>query len=178
MARVKVKVNAENLKGAGGLFAKTIKTPVNVRANLGLLLAALVATAACAPKASNSSETTPAQRPNIVVLFADDMGYGDLSSYGHPYIRTPEIDELARQGQRWTDFYVASSVCSPSRGALLTGRLPVRTGIYGNAIRVYFPGEPWGMPSSEVTLAEALQDRGYKTGMFGKWHLGDGPGVG
>ncbi len=175
MARVKVEVNAENLRGAGGLFSMAIKTPVNFCAKLGLLLAALVATAACAPQASNSSGTTPAQRPNIVVLFADDMGYGDLSSYGHPYIRTPEIDELARQGQRWTDFYVASSVCSPSRGALLTGRLPVRTGIYGNAIRVYFPDEPWGMPSSEVTLAEALQDRGYKTGMFGKWHLGDGP---
>ena len=175
MARVKVEVNAENLAEAGGLFSKVITAPVTVCAKLGLLLAALVATSACAPQASNSSKTTPAQRPNIVVLFADDMGYGDLSSYGHPYIRTPEIDELARQGQRWTDFYVASSVCSPSRGALLTGRLPVRTGIYGNAIRVYFPDEPWGLPSSEVTLAEALQDRGYKTGMFGKWHLGDGP---
>ena len=100
MARVKVEVNAENLAEAGGLFSKVTKAPVTVCAKLGLFLAALVATSACAPQASNSSETTPAQQPNIVVLFADDMGYGDLSSYGHPYIRTPEIDELARQGQR------------------------------------------------------------------------------
>ncbi|GIS20181.1 MAG: hypothetical protein CM15mP120_20970 [Pseudomonadota bacterium] len=70
--------------------------------------------------------------PNIVILFADDLGYGDLQSYGHPYIRTPHIDDLARSGQRWADFYVAAPVCSPSRGALLTGRLPLRRGpFYG-----------------------------------------------
>ncbi len=76
------------------------------------------------------------QRPNFVVLFADDLGYGDLGSYGHPYNRTPNLDALAAAGQRWTDFYVASPVCSPSRGALLTGRLPVRTGLYGERIGV------------------------------------------
>ena len=113
--------------------------------------------------------------PNIVILFADDLGYGDVQSYGHPYIRTPHIDDLARSGQRWTDFYVAAPVCSPSRGALLTGRLPLRTGLYGRNIRVYFPDEPGGMPQAEVTMAEALQQRGYRTGIFGKWHLGDAP---
>ena len=113
--------------------------------------------------------------PNIVILFADDLGYGDVQSYGHPYIRTPHIDDLARSGQRWTDFYVAAPVCSPSRGALLTGRLPLRSGLYGRTIRVYFPNEPGGMPEAEVTMAEALQQRGYRTGMFGKWHLGDAP---
>ena len=113
--------------------------------------------------------------PNIVILFADDLGYGDVQSYGHPYIRTPHIDDLALTGQRWTDFYVAAPVCSPSRGALLTGRLPLRTGLYGRLIGVYFPNEPGGLPDAEVTIAEALQQRGYRTGMFGKWHLGDAP---
>ncbi len=112
-------------------------------------------------------------QPNVILLFADDMGYGDIGSFGHPYNRTPHIDELAAQGQRWTDFYVAAPVCSPSRGALLTGRLPVRTGLYGETIGVYFPNDPGGFPAAEVTLAEALQDVGYRTGIFGKWHLGD-----
>ncbi len=112
-------------------------------------------------------------RPNFVVLFADDLGYGDLGSYGHPYNRTPHLDALAAAGQRWTDFYVASPVCSPSRGALLTGRLPVRTGLYGERIGVYFPNDPGGFPDRETTLAETLSAQGYRTGIFGKWHLGD-----
>lgn len=112
-------------------------------------------------------------RPNIVILFADDLGYGDLGSYGHPYIRTPNLDELAQQGQRWTDFYVAAPVCSPSRAALLTGRLPVRSGLYGRRIAVYFPNEEFGFSKSETTFAELLQQAGYRTGIFGKWHLGD-----
>ena len=113
--------------------------------------------------------------PNIVVLFADDLGYGDLGSYGHPYIRTPHLDQLAAEGQRWTDFYVAAPVCSPSRGALLTGRLPTRTGLYGKQIAVMFPNASNGMPESEITLAEALRVKGYATGIIGKWHLGDHP---
>lgn len=128
----------------------------------------------CAPEPD--AEAAPValnQPPNIVILFADDLGYGDLGSFGHPYIRTPELDELARLGQRWTDFYVASPVCSPSRAALLTGRLPVRSGLYGDRIRVYFPDEPGGFPDSEVSIAEALKEHGYATGIFGKWHLGD-----
>lgn len=112
-------------------------------------------------------------QPNVVIIFADDLGYGDLGSFGHPYNRTPNIDDLAAQGQRWTDFYVAAPVCSPSRGALLTGKLPVRTGLYGNQISVYFPNDAGGMPADEVTLPEALKKVGYKTGIFGKWHLGD-----
>ena len=130
------------------------------------------------PSASADANTVfsmPGQPPNIVIFFADDLGYGDLGSFGHPYIRTPNIDTLAANGQRWTDFYVAAPVCSPSRAALLTGRLPVRSGLYGDTIRVFFPDEPGGLPQSEVTLAEALQEKGYATGMFGKWHLGDAP---
>ena len=113
--------------------------------------------------------------PNIVILFADDLGYGDLSSYGHPYIRTPNLDRMAQQGQRWTDFYAPAPVCSPSRGALLTGRLPNRTGLYGRQIAVLFPNDVEGMPDAEYTMAEALRDAGYATGMIGKWHLGDAP---
>ncbi len=114
-------------------------------------------------------------RPNIVVLFADDLGYGDLSSYGHPNIATPNLDALAAGGQRWTNFYSPAPVCSPSRGALLTGRLPNRTGLFGKRINVMFPDDPNGMPASELTLAEALGDAGYATAILGKWHLGDDP---
>lgn len=113
--------------------------------------------------------------PNIVVLFADDLGFGDLSSYGHPSIETPQIDRLATQGQRWTDFYVASPVCSPSRGALLTGNYPLRSGLYGNKRSVLFPNELGAIPPQQLTLPEALKDAGYATAMFGKWHLGDQP---
>ena len=92
--------------------------------------------------AADDGGSSATQRlPNFVVMFADDLGYGDLQSFGHPYIRTPNLDQLAQEGQRWTDFYVAAPVCSPSRGALLTGRLPVRTGLYGVRIGVYFPAE-------------------------------------
>ena len=128
--------------------------------------------AAADGRESNASD---AGRPNIVILFADDLGYGDLGSYGHPSIRTPELDRLAREGQRWTNFYVLAPVCSPSRGALLTGRLPVRTGLYGRRIRVFFPNDPGGIPEGEITLAEALGDAGYHTAIYGKWHLGDRP---
>lgn len=136
-----------------------------------LLISSLVWLVGCT--ALEAETTTPAVKPNVVILFADDLGYGDLGSFGHPYIRTPNLDAMAREGQRWTDFYVAAPVCSPSRGALLTGRLPVRTGLYGERIGVYFPDDPGGMPEREVTLAEALKAVGYHTGMFGKWHLGD-----
>ena len=115
--------------------------------------------------------------PNVVVLFADDLGYGDLASYGHPNIETPNLDALGAVGQRWTNFYSPAPVCSPSRGALLTGRLPNRTGLYGGRLRVLFPDDPTGMPEAEVTLAEALKQAGYATAIMGKWHLGAEPAV-
>ena len=110
---------------------------------------------------------------NIVILFADDLGYGDLSSYGHPSIQTPRLDQLAAEGQRWTNFYAAAAVCSPSRGSLMTGNYPLRSGLYGRKISVLFPNEAGAIPNEQVTLAEALQEAGYATAMFGKWHLGD-----
>ncbi|HKB00770.1 MAG TPA: sulfatase [Gemmataceae bacterium] len=113
--------------------------------------------------------------PNVLIILADDLGYGDLGCYGHPTIRTPNLDRMAAEGLRFTDFYVAECVCTPSRAALLTGRLPIRSGMCSDRRRVLFPDSAGGLPDDEVTLAEALKARGYATGVFGKWHLGCRP---
>ncbi len=107
--------------------------------------------------------------PNFIIIFADDLGYGDLSCFGHPTIRTPNLDKLATEGMRFTQFYVAANICSPSRAALLTGRLPVRNGVYPG---VFFPNSASGLPHDELTIAELLKTKGYKTAIIGKWHLG------
>lgn len=112
---------------------------------------------------------------NFVILFADDQGYGDLGCYGHPTIRTPNIDRMAAEGQRWTTFYTAENVCTPSRAGLLTGRLPIRNGMYSDHRRVLFPDSDGGIPASEITLAELLKNAGYHTAAIGKWHLGHLP---
>ncbi|MEX0981790.1 MAG: sulfatase-like hydrolase/transferase [Bacteroidales bacterium] len=117
---------------------------------------------------STIEEKEKNSKPNIVLVFIDDMGYGDMVAFGHPTIRTPNLDKMASEGQKWTNFYVASSVCSPSRAALLTGRLPVRTGVTG----VLFPDSETGLPQSEISIAKVLKESGYKTAAVGKWHLG------
>ena len=109
---------------------------------------------------------------NIILINCDDMGYGDLSCYENPAIKTPYLDRMAHEGQKWTDFYVSSSVSSPSRAGLMTGRLGVRTGMYGNKRKVLFPDSPEGLPEEEYTLSELLKEAGYHTACIGKWHLG------
>lgn len=111
------------------------------------------------------------RRPNLVLIFADDLGYGDLSCYGHPTIRTPNLDRMAAEGMRFTQYYSANPLCSPSRASLMTGRLHVRTGVN----RVLFPDSTGGLPESEVTIAQALKPLGYATCCVGKWHLGHLP---
>jgi len=110
--------------------------------------------------------------PNIVVIYCDDLGYGDLGSYGHPSIRTPHLDRMATEGLRFTDFYSGAEVCTPSRAALLTGRYALRSGMSGGSRRVLFPDSQGGLPPGEITIAEALRDHGYATAHIGKWHLG------
>lgn len=115
------------------------------------------------------------ESPNIVVIFCDDLGYGDLSCFGHPTIKTPNLDRMAAEGVRLTQFYSASPVCTPSRAALMTGRLPIRSGMCSDKRRVLFPNSGGGIPASEVTLAEGLKKQGYATACVGKWHLGHLP---
>ena len=124
---------------------------------------------------ANTGAKMDVRRLNFVVIFCDDLGYGDLACYGHPTIRTPHLDRMAEEGQRWTNFYCAAPVCTPSRAALMTGRLPIRSGMCSNTRRVLFPNSGGGIPENETTLAEALRERGYATGHFGKWHLGHLP---
>ncbi|MEM7142839.1 MAG: sulfatase [Actinomycetota bacterium] len=114
--------------------------------------------------------------PNVILINCDDLGYGDLGCYGSEVHDTPAIDRLAAEGTRLTDFYMGSPVCTPSRGAMLTGCYPPRIGFesFGGA-HVLFPGHRWGLNPSEVTIARMLKDAGYATQMVGKWHCGDQP---
>ena len=111
-------------------------------------------------------QTQPPKRPNVLLIISDDQGYGDLGFHGNPQVQTPRLDELARESARFSSFY-AYPVCSPTRSALMTGRYAYRTGVVDT-----FRGRSMMHPD-EVTLAEILGSSGYRTGIFGKWHLGD-----
>src|SRR5436190_8843388 len=127
-----------------------------------------IAVGAAALLSTPSALAQQSRPPNFIIILADDQGYGDLGSYGHPTLRTPNLDRMALEGQRWTSFY-AAPVCTPSRAQLMTGRLAVRTGLAGG---VLFPDSTGGLQPEEVTVAEVLKARGYATAAVGKWHLG------
>jgi len=122
------------------------------------------------------STATAVERPNFVIIFTDDQGYGDLGCFGSKQVETPHIDRLAAEGSKLTSFYVAAPVCTPSRAALMTGCYPKRVNMAtGSNFVVVLAGDRKGLHPDEVTIAEVLKTRGYATGMFGKWHLGDQP---
>lgn len=117
-----------------------------------------------------------ASPPNIVLIFTDDQGYGDLGCFGADHVSTPRIDQMAAEGSKLTSFYVAAPVCTPSRAALMTGSYPKRIDMaVGSRFGVLLSADSKGLHPNEVTIAETLKSVGYKTGMFGKWHLGDQP---
>lgn len=117
---------------------------------------------------SSLSFSAGSKKPNFVIIFADDMGYGDWNGAGHPTIHTPNLNRMAEEGVFMTQFYSAFSICSPSRAALLTGRYPIRTGV----VRVFFPYDKIGLPQREIILPQLLKKKGYATACIGKWHLG------
>ena len=115
-----------------------------------------------------------ADRPNLVVIYADDLGWGDLGCYGHPKFKTPNIDRLAEQGVRLTNFYSNCPYCAPSRAGLQTGRYQLRNGVWRNPSPDSGINDV-GIPAREITLGEALRGAGYRTALYGKWHLGHKP---
>ncbi|MCK4998547.1 MAG: sulfatase [Anaerohalosphaera sp.] len=118
-----------------------------------------------------SANTPKLQKPNVIIIFTDDQGYQDIGCFGSPKIKTPNLDRMAQEGMRFTDFYSANSVCSPSRAALLTGCYPPRVGI----TKVLFSKDSIGLNPKEITIADMLKDHGYATACIGKWHLGHLP---
>lgn len=134
------------------------------------LVASMVGLALCAGGISTIAQAADTKRPNLVIIMADDLGYGDLANYGHSIVKTPNIDRLAQEGVKFTDYYAPAPLCSPSRAGLLTGRMPFRTGI-----RSWIPeGKNVALGRNELTIANLLKQQGYDTAMMGKLHLNAG----
>ena len=131
----------------------------------------------CTGSALESSKAPAAEKPNFIIIFCDDLGYGDVGCFGSKKHRTPNIDKMAAEGTRLTSFYVTSGVCTPSRSSLMTGCYPRRVNLHKSKRGkwVLFPTAPDGLNPNEITIAEVLKTRGYATACIGKWHLGDQP---
>ena len=123
------------------------------------------------------ASTSVARQPNFIIIFCDDLGYADIGPFGSDNHRTPNIDQMAAEGMKLTNFYSTCSVCTPSRSSLMTGCYPKRITMHESEKKqwVLFPGNSRGISSEETTMAEALKERGYATAIVGKWHLGDQP---
>ncbi|MBJ4549867.1 sulfatase-like hydrolase/transferase, partial [Salmonella enterica subsp. enterica serovar Derby] len=134
------------------------------------VVASMIGLALCAGCVLSTAQAATAKRPNLVIILADDLGYGDLATYGHRIVKTPNIDKLAQEGVKFTDYYAPAPLCSPSRAGLLTGRMPFRTGI-----RSWIPeGKDVALGRNELTIANLLKQQGYDTAMMGKLHLNAG----
>ncbi|MGI9545553.1 MAG: sulfatase-like hydrolase/transferase, partial [Cyclobacteriaceae bacterium] len=130
-----------------------------------------VAFISCQQKEQPRENDVPQAPPNIVIIFTDDQGYQDVGCFGSPDIKTPNLDKMASEGAKFTNFYVTQAVCSASRAALLTGCYSNRVGVSG----AFGPNAGKGLHSNEVTIAEVLKPLGYSTAIYGKWHLGHEP---
>ena len=157
---------------AGGIPTGRVEQKKNVMANVfQSALAAVVCLTLAAPTA------TFAGQPNFIVIFCDNLGYGDIEPFGSTVHRTPHLNRMAREGCRFTHFCVTAGVCTPSRSSIMTGCYSQRVGMHDNPRdgQVLRPVSPYGLNPNEITIAEVLRKNGYATGIFGKWHLGDQP---
>ena len=146
------------------------------RCKIAVLLLAMLIVGCQGTTSSSSERVNPSKTPNFVIIFIDDMGYGDIAPFGSPQNATPHLDQMAAEGMKLTSFYVGSPVCTASRASLLTGCYPQRVGLNtGSEHIVLFPGDRWGLNPNEFTMANMFKQKQYATGIFGKWHLGDQP---
>jgi arylsulfatase A len=158
-----------------------MKQKISRRRFIGLLAAGATVTtlSGCASTSASagSGRRRPGGKPNFIIIFCDDLGYGDLGCFGSKVHRTPNLDQMAAEGMKFTSFYVSSGVCSPSRASLMTGCYPRRVNMHQDSHGkcVLFPVDGKGLNPNEITIAEILKQRGYVTCCIGKWHLGDQP---
>ena len=159
-----------NLIELGSFRRSSYHPSVRLTGSLCALVTVLALAAACYEWSMPDSGDAEARRPNVVFIFIDDLGYGDIGPFGSTVNKTPHLDRMAAEGLVLRQFYVSNTNCTPSRAALMTGTYAHRIGMDGD---VLFPGERRGLHGNETTIAEIMKRAGYATGVFGKWHLGD-----